>query len=505
MKMLRYIVALTATVALVACDLNEHPDYFTNRAEMFRSEGQCRAAVNSCYLNIDPIYSSRMFQITEGCVDTGLTWATTLDPVLDISPAYPRHGSTIWEQCYKGVMRCNYAVEGLESSTIDNKELLGELIAEAKIMRALYYYVLTCSFGDVPYYTVDVSSKKILLEVQHLPRTSAIEIRSQIIADLEDDVVLLEQVKGSDVEEYRAGAALGWMLIAKMAMWNASKDEMNAPMWWDKGVEALVALQNIYGALSTYTLEDSFQWHRKNTPESIFEIQHTYVAGGVNYTSSIAPAAHPTHTTGTMIYDGIEIEWLGDNGVNYSQVRPTAYFFQELQPRGGVDKRTTYNLAWEWQGQQFNGTATRPWVGIKLWCPDMYHGYDHNNYKIFRYADALLMLAECYAEIDKPTLAVQCLNEVKERAGIDTYIYSSLEELQEEIRAERARELFGECHRKFDLVRWGVWYERTLEFHQNSTLLKNIKPCHEYYPIPDVQVSYSGGALTNDEYKKYGL
>ena len=123
MKMLRYIVALTATVALVACDLNEHPDYFTNRAEMFRSEGQCRAAVNSCYLNIDPIYSSRMFQITEGCVDTGLTWATTLDPVLDISPAYPRHGSTIWEQCYKGVMRCNYAVEGLESSTIDNKEL----------------------------------------------------------------------------------------------------------------------------------------------------------------------------------------------------------------------------------------------------------------------------------------------------------------------------------------------------------------------------------------------
>ncbi len=505
MKMLKYILALAVTTTLVACDLNETPDYFTNRADMFRSEVQCRSAVNSCYLNIDPIYTSRMLQITEACVDTGLTWGTTLDTVLDVSPAYPRYGATIWEQGYKGIMRCNYAIAGLESSPLEDKEFLDRLIAEAKIMRALYYYILTSFFGDVPYYTIDVDSKEVLLQVQQLPRTSAIEIRSQIIADLEDDVLILDQLRGSEVEEYRAGAALGWMMIAKMAMWNASKDEQNAQMWWNKGVDACIALQNIYGPLSAYSLEDSFQWHRKNTPESIFEIQHTYVSGGVNFTSSIAAAAHPSHTTGSLIYDGVEIEWLGNESENYSQLRPTSYFFTELQPRGGVDKRTAYNLAWEWQGQQFSSTSTRPWTGIKLWCPDMYKGYDHNNYKIFRYADALLMLAECYAEVDKPALAVQCLNEVKERAGIDLYIYSSLDELQEEIRAERAKELYGECHRKFDLVRWGVWYERTVEFNQNSTLLSFIKPCHEYYPIPDVQVSYSGDALKNDEYKKYGL
>ncbi len=504
MRALRYIVAFAAIAIMTGCNLNEDPDYFTNRQEMFRTENQCRAAVNSCYLCIDPIFTSRMLQITEACVDTGLTWGTTLDPVLDVSPAYPRYGATIWEQAYKGVMYCNYAVEGIAASDIDEK-LRNEMVAEAKIVRALYYYILTCTFGDVPYYTVDISSKEILLQVQRLPRMSAIDIREQIIADLEPLMPTLAQIKGSDVEEYRAGAALGLMMIAKMAMWNASKDELNAQMWWSKGEAALVALQNIYGSLSNYSLEDSFQWHRKNTPESIFEIQHTYVAGGVNYTSSFAPAIHPTHTTGTMLYDGIEIEWLGDNGLNYAQVRPTSYFFTELQPRGGVDKRTAYNLAWEWQGKQFDSTATRPWVGIKLWCPAMFHAYDHNNYKLFRYADALLMLAECYAEVDKPTLAVQCLNEVKERAGIELYTYSSLEELRDEIRAERARELFCECHRKFDLVRWGVWYDRTVEYNQNTTLKKFIKPCHEYYPIPDVQVEYSGGALTNDEYKKYGL
>ena len=30
-------------------------------------------------------------------------------------------------------------------------------------------------------------------------------------------------------------------------------------------------------------------------------------------------------------------------------------------------------------------------------------------------------------------------------------------------------------------------------------------PCHEYYPIPDKEVTYSKNNLDNNEYKKYGL
>ena len=70
---------------------------------------------------------------------------------------------------------------------------------------------------------------------------------------------------------------------------------------------------------------------------------------------------------------------------------------------------------------------------------------------------------------------------------------------------ERARELFGEFQRKFDLVRWGVWYERTKNYNNYATLQSYMEPCHEYYPIPDSQVLASGGALDNNEYKKYGL
>lgn len=504
MKTPKYILCAAVLLALCGCNLHEDPDYFTERRKFFRNENQCRAAVDACYNCINPIYTSRFQQITESCSDIGLTWSSLMDPALDVTPAYPRFGATVWKQGYRGVMYCNYAIAGIENSDIDAAKR-DRLVAEAKILRAFYYYILTCTFGDVPYYTVDVATKAILKEVQRLPRTSAVEIRRNLIADLEPVVPALDRIRGSDESGNCVGAALGWMMIAKLAMWNGSKDTEQPAIWWDKAIDALEALRDIYGPLSGYPLEENYVWWKKNTPESIYEIQHKYVHGGVNFTSSVAPAVHPSHTTGTLTYDGVEIEWLGDNGVTWAQLRPTVYFCRTLQPKGGLDRRTQYNLAWDYEGQTFKSVGGRPWVGIKLWCPDMNNYYDHNNYKIFRYADALLMLAECYAEADMPADAVACLNEVKERAGLETYVYSSYEQLIDEIRDERARELFGEFHRKFDLVRWGIWYERLMEYNERTDMLANARPCHEYYPIPDVQVEYSGGALSNDEYKKYGL
>ena len=132
--------------------------------------------------------------------------------------------------------------------------------------------------------------------------------------------------------------------------------------------------------------------------------------------------------------------------------------------------------------------------------------YDSNNYKVFRYADALLMKAECLCmkESDQ-TLAVEYLNKVKRRAGVDDYTFRNWTKLFQEIMDERARELFGEFQRKFDLVRWGVWYERTNAFTGYASVQNNMRPCHEYYPIPDTEVVYSGYALDNDAYKADGL
>ena len=90
------------------------------------------------------------------------------------------------------------------------------------------------------------------------------------------------------------------------------------------------------------------------------------------------------------------------------------------------------------------------------------------------------------------------------RAGLSEYVYRTPVRLQDEIRNERARELFGEFQRKFDLVRWGIWYQAVVDNNDYNRLQENIRPCHEYYPIPDVQVGLNHN-LDNKEYEKYGL
>jgi hypothetical protein len=112
------------------------------------------------------------------------------------------------------------------------------------------------------------------------------------------------------------------------------------------------------------------------------------------------------------------------------------------------------------------------------------------------------MLAEVYNEQERMNDALLCLNEVKLRAGLDPMeSATSKEALLEEIQRERGRELLGEFQRKFDLVRWGVWYNQTYNNTDFATVRANILHCHEYYPIPDEEVALSDNQLDNDAYK----
>ena len=135
---------------------------------------------------------------------------------------------------------------------------------------------------------------------------------------------------------------------------------------------------------------------------------------------------------------------------------------------------------------------------------------DGNNYKVFRYADAVLMMAECYFYKGDYETSVKYLDMTRTRAGLDNYTYRTPVRLEEEIRNERARELFGEFQRKYDLVRWGIWYDAVTAnsdyaYLQLNTTNSRIKPCHRYYPIPDTEVTYSRNNLDNKEYNAYGL
>ncbi len=515
-------IILLATLALsLGCNkfLEEHPTSFVERGDFYKSDAQCRSAVNSCYEGLRTVYSTTLFTHLEGTTDlVYVPSVSDVNAILDINPSQCNISKTLWSASYKAVMYCNAAIAGIEGSETISEESRRDFLAEAKTMRAFWYYLLTSCFGDVPFYLDDVVDQQTMERVAHLGRMSAVETRKILIEDLQgcftyDDegnyTGALSQVRANDgAEKGRAGWAMGMMLIGKMALWNACTDKDSGTDWYAVAAGALEKLVPVYGELSSYPLSDLL-FSVKDAPERIFEVRHYYEQGTLSYAGTLAQNCMPSYNVNSNLFDGVSIPMLGTDAKVGTCNRPTSYFYTILQPDNGKDARVDINQGRRYNGQAFNNGLGKPWMGPKFWCPNMYTTHDSNNYPLFRYADALLMLAECSCAARDKAGFERYINEVRQRAGLDAYSVGNWSDAELELRAERARELFGEFQRKFDLVRWGVWYDTVREYWKAEmdarAIPVHIQPCHRYLPIPNEQVVNSGYALDNKEYNENGL
>ena len=547
------IISIIAAFAFISCSLEEPLKGYSEGHESFRTELQCDAALRGTYTPLHYIYNLQFFFATEACTDIWSSNSSDQNAQLDITPAKSGVGETVWKYAYKGVERANECVEGISASPLKNDVKL-PLVAEAKVMRALYYYILTSFFGDVPYYTHSVPTIDKIDSVRYLPRKPAFEIRDALCKELREEAIPYFneenglKCRSNQVKDQHAGYALGLMLIAKMAMWNED---------WQAAVDALEMLEEVYGEFNeaNYPLKDIW-WRNNNIDESIFEIQHSWSPDGAKFYGALAQVLTPK-CSGDYIYDGVYLPHLSKYGTSSSPVRATKHyalfrsannsqtpnsanaqaifsampmkFTNETYPNGTakrycgvidlnamatgkteldgvVDRRTIYTFGMGniETGETFDAIKKGGmfYGGEKFWCPDMVANYDSNNYRLFRYADAVLMMSESLCRLGHAKKAVAYLDLVRARAGLDSYLpeYISEADMIKEIQNERARELGGEMHRKFDLVRWGIWYDQTLQFNEEARVKSNIRECHEYYPIPDTECALSGGVLNNEAY-----
>lgn len=556
-RILKNILLASVLCLAASCSLKEEPTFFVNKHNFYKTTDQCKASLNACYAPLNNIYVADFMIATEACSDLWRSSSSSGDSSLDVSPSKPQVGARVWENCYKGIMYCNEAIANIETAPIEDN-LKAPLAAEGRVMRAMYYYILTSMFDGVPYYTCMVDSYAVQDSIRYLERTPADTIRMRLYKDLRDNAIPYFtdenglKVRGGDAPNNRSGYAHGLMLMAKFAMWNQE---------WEMALAPLDSLEKLYGDLSeaTYPLHE-VQWRYKNTAESIFEIQHEYSRDGVRYYGNVAAIMTPKYDRSKDLFDGVQLTGYGTTLPNWNSLRATDYYTLFRPAYGKVTSESgakclfdplplTYDLtatykagdgreryltkidleAWakkEIRGKKIDrrieyavglgnyetgGTfgETRTWgigwAGSKFWCPDMENTYDSNNYRIFRYADAVLMMAECHAELEHdPALCMHYLNMVRERAGVDPYTdFTGYEDFLTFLRAERARELGGEFMRKFDLVRWGIWYDEVKKY--NAQIKNNAQPCHRFYPIPDKQCALSGYALSNPEYEASGL
>lgn len=554
--MKKILIALAAASVLAGCSLDEKILSSSRQETYYQTTAQCITGLNSCYTNIRNIYNNKeYFVVCEGQSD--LLYINRSDQpnaVLMVTPSVPRFGSTMWTFCYLGVSRVNAVEAAIKRAPLTQGEK-APLLAEATVLRSLFYYILTSNFGDVPFYKDEVTDKTND-RIGRLPRMSASATRDTLIKDLhkwilEEKALDLKPTHDASSAQYcRAGAPLGLMLGGKLCLWQQR---------WADATEFFGALEDIYGELSAYPISD-IPFNKRQTPESIMEISNIAVDYGLQVQGTLASICTPYRKVATAegedksddedeaeqdnadIYDGIGIPELGNQMRTQTPFRPTKRFYQKLMPLSSSDlRRAAYTstgqvieggggyLAWGWPGYYpdddrevapriyrfFGSTKSasgRPYLGNKFWCFGMQYNLDSNSYKIFRYAGAILGLAEAWFQREDDDKACYYLNMVKSRAGIKTVKpsdFATHEDLLHEIQDEYARELFGEFQRKHDLVRWGIWYDTVwkynVEAENNTRLRANMKPCHEYYPIPDDQVINSRGALDNKEYNKYGL
>lgn len=541
--------AFLLSVLLTGCSLKEDRESFADRNNSYQNTFQAESVVKSCYADVHALFNSSSAMMMEVASDLWYQNTSIVDAYSGISPARSGQGERIWRYCYNGIMRANEAIDCILASTIEEEAKM-QLQAESRVLRAFFYYYLTNTFNGVPFYKSMVKDMADLETIRALPRTDAAIIRADLYDDLRDNALpYLPRQLASEVKGNRAGYALGLMLMAKFAMWNRD---------WDLALKPLAALEALYGEFSEqrYPLSETVWW-KKNTAESIFEVQHQWKADGIKFYSTVCTNMYPvispdgsldgvfmpewgqqlsSHTCARSTYhfaafrpaNGEQPKESGSATYNQSLFRPLPLTYGEYNQSLGryevvldlyalesgiirgqkIDRRIPYvlglgNLE---TGETFGNVKKYGYCygGMKFWIPDRTANYDSNNYKLFRYADAILMKAECLCMTGEYETSLQYINAIRSRAGVESFqtsAYPDERAIMQVIRDERARELGGELHRRYDLVRWGIWYEEITKYQSSSSaIMQYIRPWHQYYPIPESECALSGYVLDNPEY-----
>jgi hypothetical protein len=366
----------------------------------------------------------------------------------------------VWRGVYNMINRANLVLAKAPNVT-DNTALRDRLVGEAKFLRAWAYFELVSMWGDVPMYTEPVTSS-----TGFKGKEAAANIYALIISDLTDATTKLPaSYSGSDL-----GRATKYAAYAMLGRVQMQKGDYAA---------AKTALLQVYGK---FTLVPNFLWnfdgdlndgagttatgHEFNS-ESVFEVAF-FDKGDNNFNWSY---------TGEGSSNPVSIMRPQEYGIVWGNVIPSNRILNEFEA-GDPRYKMTF---WEEgdhiltrQGAQTGivmtgpdmnvATSTKGAVTIKRvyrkysdldWLKSGFHPGGFNQ-RVIRYADVLLMLAECEAEVGTPAQAAAYINEVRARPDVNMppVAPATKNAALAAVMHERAVELAGEEIANIDILRW---------------------------------------------------
>ena len=311
----------------------------------------------------------------------------------------------IWSWMFAGVNRANYILEFQDKIDFDGKD---EIIAQARFLRAYYYFELVKWFGDVP---LAVDQRILFGQQFNIERAPQEEVYALIEQDLmfaANTLPATQAVKG----RITSGAAQA--LLGK------------AYLYQGKFAEAASAFEPIIGA--QYSLEEDydniFEHDGENGPGSIFEVQYSDEEGAGFGCLQCSEGNVAVGFNGIRNYSGPEF----DSGFSFNV--PTQEVVDQFN-ENDIRKDVAILDIEEWaaqtgatysEGYEHTGYYNRKYIARQ---GDLNTGdanlTNPNNYRAIRYADVLLMAAEANYKKSSQDLdkARNYLNMVRERAGLD--------------------------------------------------------------------------------------
>ncbi|MDI1256178.1 MAG: RagB/SusD family nutrient uptake outer membrane protein [Flavobacterium sp.] len=457
MKKIKYLVAvLTGIVIINACETG---DQLTNPNTLspetfFKTEAQVQSSINACYANLQTrgLYSRNYFFAMDLMGHDALGNPQLEGNKKPFSDFSFNAGSDIiqyyWESCFTGISRSNFVLDNEEkinalSESVLSQEKKNKFLGEAHFLRAYYYFLLVKRFGDLPIYRTGT--------IEGVARSP----KSEVYALIEEDLTFAAQnlLSKSGEQPGRATKEAAYAQLGKVLLYQKKYDE------------ALTAFNQVTG----FSLEapgnfyNNFMEETEHGVESIFEIEFdanlgtgnmwdaSGDSGGTGFAESTLRGQEYGNLSWYNVYPSDNL--LDSYEAGDARYGDTFYVPGSTYLTGGTATMTPENFSTS------AGLRRAGWKKYQNYYKKLDEGFQSSiNFRVMRYADVLLMKAECENQRagGSQTAAIDYITQVRTRAGLTTNIATTKEAVFAAIVHERKVEFAGEQLRFDDIMRWGL-------------------------------------------------
>lgn len=498
--------------------INLIPPSNLNSSVFYKTESDMNQAVLAAYGSLRSVYNNTFIRISEIRSDnTTFSWLAG-NPAdengidLFASPLLPENGypTSCWNNCYNVILSCNIVIGRIDNISFKNEQLKKQYIAEARFVRALMYFWLNRAFGGYSNAgdllgVLKVDKEITPAEAYTINRSSLQEIYDMIVEDLKYSEENLPAVySATDVGRVTKWGAKG--LLSKVYITMAGYPLNKGAEFYSLAIQKAEEVINTSGAALVPSYADLFDVNKKNSSESLFEVQ--YKKGSPN-----GATGSPWNNDFAPRFSDKEVALVGDKGGVNAPTGDMSRAYEMGDPRKYVSMRDNWINA-------KNGVVQNERYVCKYYDVATSGSDNGNNWIELRLADIYLLYAEALVRTggDK-NQALLYVNKIRQRARntkgnpaipnpaalLADYMiadFANDDALLLAIEKERRVELAFENHRWFDLVRTSrakdaMIAEQAADGYAPFTWSDNMLS----YPIPmTVMQSNPGKIIQNNGY-----